>query len=99
MEDQPTIEELKTRYSMIPEHMLHGIIGYRDHGHYLGSFGEALLSCQMIRAVCKADEGNQRALVQWVKLLVNDMPHESYGSPKAYNAWVKKGGLNGKDHS
>lgn len=88
-----TVEELRQKYNLISEHMIYSMVAYRDLGQYQGGFGESLLSNDLIGAFNNADSENQLCMLQWVRLLVNDMPRDSYGSLVRYKKWIEKGGL------
>lgn len=88
-----TVEELKEKYPEISEHMLYSTVAYRELGQRQGSFGESLLSNDLIGAFSNADMENTLVMAQWAKLLCNDMPCGSYGSPERYREWIDKGGL------
>lgn len=96
MKNWKGVEELKEKYPSISEHMLYSIVAYRDLGQRKGSFAESLLSNDLIGAFSNADDGNILAMRQWARLLCNDMPRESYGSPERYREWCEKGGLQGR---
>jgi len=90
-----TVEELEIRFPKIPYHMLISLVAYRDNGRYVGGFLEALLSNDLMKALARADDNNIMALADYGKILYNDMPSDSWGSPEQYKAWLKQNGLKG----
>jgi hypothetical protein len=55
-----------------------------------------LLSNDLEEASRSADETNARAMREWVRFKVNQMPSESQGSPERVAAWIERGGLSGE---
>jgi hypothetical protein len=62
---------------------------YLVHGMKPGGFGEAMLACDLERALYVADSHNRRvfwAIAMWVR---ERMPAGSWGSYEAVNAWCQ----------
>ena len=49
----------------------------------------AVLSNDLRQAVDLGDADNQRALVEWVRLLFNYAPGQCWGSPAKVTEWAK----------
>lgn len=82
-------------YDGIPGYMEYALWLYIENGIIPGSFLTAVLSNNLMGALGKADEVNQRALHAYGRFLYNRAPCGCYGSPEAVAAWCKVGGLNG----
>ncbi|RLB43364.1 MAG: hypothetical protein DRH30_03210 [Deltaproteobacteria bacterium] len=81
---------------LIPTHMHYGLDAYIKKGIGPGSFMRAVFENNLMNAFGCADEENRRAMFQWVTFVYNYAPAQSHGSPEIVNAWIEKGGLNGK---
>ena len=68
----------------VPEHMQPGIRNYITHRLPPGDFLYAVLSNDLYRASCRADDHNRHALSQWARVLEN-MPRNIWGSPESVN--------------
>src|SRR4029077_20755909 len=92
---QPPFDGPRTRYreklEMIPDHMKAPILVWFEkgepHPNSMGSFLRAILSNDMSEAVAHADDGNAKALRNWVLYLRNFAPAGSFGSAEALLAW------------
>lgn len=71
---------------------------YIDHGILPGGFGTALLTNNLKAAVAAADWINIDLIPKHILWLWDHMPAQAWGTPDAVNAWVKQGGLKGRDH-
>jgi hypothetical protein len=79
----------------IPEHMREGVVNYVHRGIRPGSFLEAVLCNDLVRAASNADELNACCLYEWAEVLVQELPISCWGSPEKVQAWLTKGGLSG----
>lgn len=68
---------------------------YVEHGISPGSFGTALLQNNLSDAIRRADSTNINLIVRHVKWLWINLPYEAWGSEKAVEKWVERGGLRG----
>ena len=85
------MEEQFARYNL-PPYMWDGLDRYMTHGILPGSFLTAVLSNDLKEAVARADENNQRSLVNWVGFLYNTAPTACWGSPERFENWTKQRG-------
>ena len=72
-----------------------GMVGYILHGRPVGGFLVELLKNDLMEAVFMADDLNGLKFYNWALFLHNHTPRACYGSPKAFKAWCKAGGLSG----
>jgi hypothetical protein len=80
----------------IPPHMHNALALYVMKGISGGSFLSALMSNDFMEAVLRADNKNQAALIDWARLIYNDLPVGCSGSPEKVKKWIEKGGLMGR---
>lgn len=83
-------EEALHRYAAqlgIPDYMQGGLIQHILNGRPTGHFLTAVLSNDLKEAVARADENNQRVLVQYVIFLHNHAPIGCWGSPENVKNW------------
>ena len=85
------------RYDRLPEHMQEAARGYVEQGHPVGDFLRAVLENKLVESFAKADFINSDAIYEWATWLYNECPLPARGSAKAVNAWIKSGGLEGRD--
>jgi len=88
---------MNINYSNLPTHMQDGARRYIEDGIPGGSFFDALVSNDLMRAFGKADDVNRAAMWDWCLFLYNEAPSRCFGSPEIVSAWVKSGGINGKN--
>ena len=81
---------------MIPERMLSALSRYLYHGIAPGDFLTAVLMNDLSEACGRADDENRYLIFEYVKFLHNELPSGCWGSPENFKAWIKKGGLKGK---
>lgn len=93
------MERYEEKLSLLPEHMRDGIVAWIETARPTGSFLRALLSNDLMGAFGAADDKNQTAMRQWVIYLYNYAPSECFGSPEKVRAWIKRGGLLGRQTS
>lgn len=86
-------------YSLLPEHMRDGARLYIERGIPGGSFMTAVFSNDFLGAFQKADGVNTLAMRAWAVFLRNQCPRDCYGSPEDVSAWVKQGGLEGRNET
>lgn len=79
----------------IPTHMHESIVLYVRHGIHPGGFLTAVLSNDLMESVGRADVHNISSLPAYGRLLWNNLPPTSWGSPDDVKAWVKSGGAIG----
>ena len=82
-------------YSSLPEHMQGAARRYVEKGIAPGSFLTALLANDFMGAVGRADDTNQRALMDWARWIHNEIPNGCHGNYERVTEWCKSGGLNG----
>jgi hypothetical protein len=82
--------------SLIPSYMRDGIKLYVLQGIPMGGFGGKLLSNDLMGALGHADDNNQRAIMDWARLLYNYVPRSCWGSPENYKNWISSGGIAGQ---
>jgi hypothetical protein len=83
-------------WSLIPYHMIGGLRLFIEDGIPPGSFLTALLSNDLRETFARADEENSRSIKNWLIFLYNYAPSDCWGSPAKFNAWIERGGLNGR---
>lgn len=91
--------KLRLREYGIPEHMHGGLWRYLINGVAPGSFLLAVLENDFIGACGHADTENQRSLYNYAMLVYNVMPSDSHGSPEIVDAWIKSGGIAGRNRT
>ena len=80
-------------YAKVPvPHMAAGLQRYIERGIPPGHFLTALLSNDLIGAYNRADDENTAAMRLWVRFMYWELPHGSYGSPQAVEAWIESHG-------
>lgn len=82
-------------YDKLPAHMQEGARLYVERGLWPGDFLRAVLSDSLTGAFGRADEINAARIQDWARWLYNDCPHAAWGSEKAVQKWVERGGLEG----
>lgn len=89
--------DLEQSLLYVPRHMHESVRNYVHVGCPVGDFLTALFSAApFAEIVGRADDDNQQCLVGWARLLYNGMPSNAHGSPEAVQAWIAKGGQEGK---
>lgn len=83
----------KANWSLVPQHMRHGIELWVNHGIRPGDFMESVLKNNLRAAVLHADEVNFRRLSDIVMFLFDNVPAGCWGSPEKVRLW--KGLCNG----
>lgn len=73
----------------IPEHMMHGLLDWIEHG-VSGDFIRAVMNNDLAEAVARADDTNVLLLPQYVKLVYNYFPAPCWGSIEKVQAWQDK---------
>lgn len=76
--------------------MWESLVEYIVMGRPTGDFLEALLSNDLRRTVIKADAINLPRLPDYCVFLDSAAPVGCYGSPTAYNEWLRTGGVAGR---
>lgn len=83
-------------WSTIPHHMRGGIERYVMNGFPMGSFLTAIFANDFMEAAGRADAENQHALFGYAQFLYNHVPSVCKGSYDAIEAWIARGGVEGK---
>jgi hypothetical protein len=83
--------------SRIPDYMRGGMERYILQGVRPGGFMSALLSNDLRRTFERADENNQRAVLDYLKFLYNGAPAQAWGSEAKFEKWIEVGGWEGMD--
>lgn len=81
-------------YADFPERMKEGIRNYILSGVEPGLFLQAVISNDLLAAVCRADSVNAPLLKQYAQWFYNTAPMRSYGSRDKMLAWIESGGMN-----
>ena len=81
----------------IPMHMQEGLTAYLYDGQPPGRFLAAVLANDLVASFGCADLENRDSMYGWADVMYNDMPGNAWKSRDAIDAWVERGGLNGKD--
>jgi hypothetical protein len=77
-------------WNKLPHHTAEALRFYIETGRPVGHFLTAVLSNDLYMAVNRADEENQKAIVDYIKWLVNYAPAECWGSPDHVKSWYIK---------
>lgn len=80
----------------LPRTMWMSLAEYIVQGHPVGDFLAAVLSNDLTKAVTKADAMNLPRLPDYVAFLNNVAPVGCFGSPAAFNEWLRTGGVTGR---
>jgi hypothetical protein len=80
-------------YDIIPDITMHSLRQYIIEGQCCGDFLGSLLKGEGFRAVCHADDGNERAFAALTKFIARNAPSCCFGSPIVYDTWCAMGGL------
>lgn len=73
----------------VPPYMIDGLTGYFVDRIPPGSFLQAVLENDLMRALGRADSTNIRCLEAYGRFLYNHAPAGSYGSHEKVNAWLE----------
>lgn len=80
----------------IPEHMRESVVAYVVNGRPIGGFMTALFSGDPVWIVLgRADDNNQRAIMDWARLIYSACPGGCFGSREHIDLWIEVGGLRG----
>ena len=63
---------------------------YASNGIPTGDFLRAVLSDDLMEAVCRADDDNILTIHSICGYICNELPAGCHGSPEAYKAWIEK---------
>lgn len=75
-------------YAKCPsEHMVHGLQLYIEKGIKPGSFLQAVLANDFIKAATRADSTNIELLHEWAIFMLNEMPDDCWGSWETVQCW------------
>jgi len=80
---------------LVPNHMHDAVINYIEKGWEPGSFLQAVIENDLSGAASRADLANQKCLFEWAQYFYGYAPRTAWGSPQAYDRWVKHKGLEG----
>ena len=83
-------------YSRLPEHMQDAARRYVEGGSRVGDFLTAVIHNDLFGAMRHADDINRDRLRDWCSFFYNEAPRDCYGSSEAMDAWIERGGLNGR---
>lgn len=86
-------DAMDINYTSLPAHMQDAMRRYVEHGIPPGSFLTAVLSNDMMEAARRADDVNLHSFPAYARFLINEAPCGCFGSPGAFQAWCKNGGL------
>lgn len=75
----------------IPDHMREGLLDYFRYGIPPGAFLRAVLTNDLTKACRCADPINRLCLQDYIVVLVNHAPEDSWGSREAVQAWIERG--------
>lgn len=86
-------EQAQEQYPNIPWVTLENLVAYVECGRPCGNFLTAVLSNDLFEAVRQADNKNQDALVDIVKLIYNEAPMKAHGNAEKVSEWSEKRGM------
>lgn len=75
-------------YSLIPKHMINGVILYLEKGKLPGSFLTSILENNLVESIARADHININRIVDWARFLYLQMPVGSWGSKEKVRKWI-----------
>ena len=81
--------------SHLPPRMVPGLLRYLEDGIKPGSFLTAIIENNLKEACAMADEENKYLIWDYVNVLYNYAPSDSWGSPERMKQWIEarnKGG-------
>lgn len=87
---------MPVRYDRLPDHMRDGARLYIERGVRPGDFLHAVLTDSLTEAYARADHINTEAMQRWAQWLYSDCPRPAWGSHAAIDAWMERGGLQGR---
>jgi len=80
----------------IPGYMVGGLARYVVFGIGPGHFLSGVIANDFLEAVGRADSTNQTRLLEYARVMWNDVPAGCKGSSERLVAWMKQGGLAGQ---
>jgi hypothetical protein len=86
------LKEVMREYG-IPLYMRDSLVQYILVGRPVGDFLTAIINNDLKGAVNRADDENQKLIVQYVKFLYNNAPNGCWGSFDSTKHWIERGGL------
>jgi hypothetical protein len=96
----PTMDIPLTRAAeSLPDHIRDGLVSYLRYGLPPGSFLEAVLANDLADACARADIENRYRLFDYVYVLHNYAPSDSWGSREKVRAWIEKGMALRREHA
>lgn len=75
----------------LPEYCREGLIDYLRYGLPPGSFLQAVLSNDLAEACKRSDDYTRGALYDFVFVLYNYAPFDSWGNADRVKAWIRRG--------
>ena len=75
-------------YDVIPKRIIEALERYEQGGVLPGHFLQAVLSNDLYRALCRADDDSYAALKEIFGYVYNQMPGNCWGNKDKVNAWV-----------
>ena len=78
-------------YNRLPPYMQAPARAYIEHGVPPGVFLRAVLRNDLFDAFARADDDNQREMLEWARWL-NSIPGAAWGGLGRVDAWIKRGG-------
>ena len=76
-------------------HMTESIDAFAKTGRPTGDCLKCILSNDLFGAFARADDITAANMQRIVRYIFNETPRACWGSPEAYDAWLKRGGLEG----
>lgn len=80
----------------IPKHMHSGLTRYVERGVRPGDFLVLMLQGRIEHAAHFADPANMASMQSWETFLAQYMPDECHGDAIKVQAWLDRGGLDGR---
>jgi len=88
--------QLRGRH-IIPEHCRDGMELYITKGVSPGSFLDAVLCSDLVRAYAQADHINEARMRSYAEFLYAYAPSECWGSREIVDRWIESGGMEGRE--
>ena len=83
-------------YTILPDHIQSRAKLYIEEGIPPGDFLQQVICNKLKESFMYADDINQMRMFDIVKFFYNEAPLNCWGSKERMEAWIERGGLNGR---
>lgn len=91
--------QLELGLAPLPRHMHAGVRGFVIQGRPTGGFLQSIFDGDFEAAAARADMSNLAAMDSWATLVRAHIPRGCWGSREKREAWIKGGGIEGRQVS